>query len=173
MIPVSSSTVNRLFSRLVSGSRRLLLALAAFFSALTLSAQNYKLTVHLQDAGTGEAVGFATVSVAPEKGQHKYALSDSEGKAVIEKLKAGKYTLKAEIMGYKSVEKSVEVKADIDLGVLKMELDQQVLDAASVSAVGNPIIIKKDTVEYNASSFKISDDNMLPCPRHSFHSRNC
>jgi hypothetical protein len=136
-------------------------ALVAFFSALTLSAQNYKLTVQLQDATTGEAVGFATVSVAPEKGQHKYALSDADGKAVIEKLKAGKYTLKAEIMGYKPVEKAVEVKADVNLGILKMDQDRQVLDAASVSAVGNPIIIKKDTVEYNASSFKISDDNML------------
>ena len=141
--------------------RRLVVALIGLFAALSLSAQNYKLTVQLQDATTGEAVGFATVSVAPEKGQHKYALSDAEGKAVIEKLKAGKYTLKAEIMGYKSVEKSVEVKADLNLGVLKMEQDRQVLDAASVSAVGNPIIIKKDTVEYNASSFKISDDNML------------
>ena len=142
-------------------TKRLLVALVAFFSALTLSAQQYRLTLQLQDATTGEAVGFATVSVAPEKGQHKYALSDAEGKAVIEKLRAGKYSLKAEIMGYKPLEKTVEIKADVNLGVLKMEQDRQVLEAASVSAVGNPIIIKKDTVEYNASSFKISDDNML------------
>ena len=146
---------------LISMARRLLVALVAIFTALTLSAQNYRLTVQLQDATTGESIGFATVSVAPEKGQHKYALSDSDGKAVIEKLKAGKYTLKAEIMGYQAVEKTVELKEDLNLGILKMEQDRQVLDAASVSAVGNPIIIKKDTVEYNASSFKISDDNML------------
>ncbi len=48
-----------------------------------------------------------------------------------------------------------------DLGVVKMELDQRVLDAASVTATGNPIIIKKDTVEYNASSFKTTDTDML------------
>ncbi|MBQ2113037.1 MAG: outer membrane beta-barrel protein, partial [Bacteroidales bacterium] len=34
-------------------------------------------------------------------------------------------------------------------------------DAANVSAVGNPIIVKKDTIEYNASSFKTSDNDML------------
>jgi len=141
--------------------RRLLVALAGLFIALTLSAQNYKVTLQLQDASNGEAVGFATVSIVPEKGQHKYTLSDAEGKAVLEKLKAGKYTVKAEIMGYKTWEKEVNVNGDLNLGVVKMETDQQVLDAASVSAVGNPIIIKKDTVEYNASSFKISDDNML------------
>ena len=74
----------------------------------------------------------------------------------------GKYTFKAEIMGYKSYEKAVEITKDAaDLGVVKMELDQRVLDAASVTATGNPIIIKKDTVEYNASSFKTTDTDML------------
>ena len=141
--------------------RKLLLALVGLLIALGLSAQNYKVTLQLKDASNGEAVGFATVSLAPEKGQHKYTLSDAEGKATIEKLKAGKYTVKAEIMGYKTWQKVVDLKEDLNLGVVKMEQDQQVLDAASVSAVGNPIIIKKDTVEYNASSFKISEDNML------------
>ncbi|MBQ7709527.1 MAG: outer membrane beta-barrel protein [Bacteroidales bacterium] len=141
--------------------RRLLIALAGLFTALTLSAQNYKISLQLQDASNGDPVGFATVSLSPEKGQHKYTLSDAEGKALIEKVKVGKYTLKAELMGYISWEKTIEVKADMDLGVVKMDQDRQVLDAASVSAVGNPIVIKKDTVEYNASSFKISDDNML------------
>ena len=141
--------------------RKLLSALLGLFIALSLSAQNYKVSLQLQDASTGESVGFATVSLAPEKGQHKYTLSDSEGKATVEKLRAGKYTLKAELLGYKTYEKAIEVHGDMNLGIIKMETDQQVLDAASVSAVGNPIIIKKDTVEYNASSFKISDDNML------------
>ena len=141
--------------------KKLLLALAGLLMALSLSAQNHKITLQLQDATTGEAVGFATVSVTPAKGQAKYTLSGSDGKATIEKVRAGVYTLKAELLGYKPYEKVVDLKADANLGIIKMELDQEVLDAASVSAVGNPIIIKKDTVEYNASSFKISDDNML------------
>ena len=135
--------------------KKLLMALAGLLMALSLSAQNHKITLQLKDAETGEAVGFATVSVTPAKGQSKYTLSDSEGKATLEKVRAGRYTLKAEIMGYKTHEQTLELKADVNLGVIKMELDQEVLDAASVSAVGNPIIIKKDTVEYNASSFKI------------------
>ena len=116
----------------------------------------------LQDAASGEPVGFATVSLTPEKGNAKYSLSDHDGKAVIEKVRAGKYTLKAEIMGYKPYQQAVEVGREaLDLGVIKMDLDQEVLDAASVSATGNPIIIKKDTVEYNASSFKTTDTDML------------
>lgn len=137
------------------------MAIAGLFTALSLSAQNHKVTLQLQDSSTGEAAGFATVSLVPEKGQAKYTLSDGDGKAVLEKIKTGKYTLKAELMGYKTHQQPLEVKADVNLGVIKLDQDRQVLDAASVSAVGNPIIIKKDTVEYNASSFKISDDNML------------
>ncbi|MBQ9194077.1 MAG: outer membrane beta-barrel protein, partial [Bacteroidales bacterium] len=141
--------------------RKVLMALTGLFVALSLSAQNHKITLQLQDASNGDPVGFATVSVTPAKGQAKYTLSGSDGKATLEKIKAGTYTLKAELMGYKAYEQQLELKADAALGIIKMEPDRQVLDAASVSAVGNPILIKKDTVEYNASSFKISDDNML------------
>jgi hypothetical protein len=143
--------------------RKMLLALAGLFMAFALSAQNHKITLQLQDAMTGEAVGFATVSVTPTKGQAqpKYTLSGSDGKVTLEKVRVGTYTLKAELMGYKSYEQELELRADANLGIIKMEQDLEVLDAASVSAVGNPVVIKKDTVEYNASSFKISDDNML------------
>lgn len=64
-------------------------------------------------------------------------------------------------MGYKPLEKEVKVEGRLDLGVLKMREDAKLIDAASVSAVGNPIIMKKDTIEYNASSFKTSDNDML------------
>ncbi len=141
--------------------RKFLVVVFGLFTALALHGQNCKISLQLQDAATGDPVSFATVSVTPAKGQAKYTLTDSEGKATLEKVRAGSYTLKAELMGYKSHEQSLELKADTSLGVIKMEQDLEVLDAASVSATGNPIIIKKDTVEYNASSFKISDDNML------------
>ena len=141
--------------------RRFLLVLVGLFTTLALSAQNHKITLQLQDDVTGEPVGFATVSLTGEKGQPKYTLSDGDGNAVLEKVRSGKYTLKAEIMGYKTYEQTIELKENLNLGVIKMSLDREVLDAASVTATGNPIIIKKDTVEYNASSFKISDDNML------------
>ena len=142
--------------------RRILLILASLFASVAMMAQNVNVTVKLEDASNGEPVGFATVSLTPAKGSAKYSLSDHSGKATIEKVKAGKYTLKAEILGYKAYEKEVEVSREVtDLGTIKMELDQEVLDAASVSAVGNPIIIKKDTVEYNASSYKTTDTDML------------
>ena len=79
------------------------------------------MTVKLEDASNGEPVGFATVSLTPEKGNAKYALTDHDGKGTIEKVKAGKYTFKAEIMGYKTVEKAVEIaKETTDLGTVSL-----------------------------------------------------
>ena len=161
-------------------TRRILLSLVSLFASLAMMAQNVNVTVKLTDASNDEPIGFATVSLTPEKGSAKYSLTDNNGKGTIEKVKVGKYTFKAEIMGYKSYEKAVEItKEATDLGVVKMELDQRVLDAASVTATGNPIIIKKDTVEYNASSFKTTDTDIrasrsmttVPSPRTARPSR--
>ena len=95
--------------------RKLLSVAAGLLFFIGLSAQNHTLTLQLQDAATGEAVGFATVSVTPAKGQAKYTLSGSDGKATLEKVRTGTYTLKAELMGYKPYVKELEVRADANL----------------------------------------------------------
>ncbi|MGN0188392.1 MAG: TonB-dependent receptor domain-containing protein, partial [Candidatus Cryptobacteroides sp.] len=140
----------------------LITALAVFsFSAL---AQQSTIRLTLQDSKSGEPIGFATVSLTPENSTkaYKYVLTTSEGKAEFTEVKKGTFRLKAEQMGYKPYETTVKNEGkSIDLGVLKMEEDVEVLDAAKVSAVGNPIVVKKDTIEYNASSFKVTDNDML------------
>ena len=131
--------------------------------AVAYAQTSFSVSLKLIDEQSGEPVGFATVSlsVKGESKASKYVLSDSEGKAELTKVKKNTYILKAELMGYKEYQKEIAVEKDLNLGELKMKVDTKVLDAASVSAVGNPIIVKKDTIEYNASSFKTSDNDML------------
>ena len=140
----------------------LIIFLLAFFMCVTASAQ---VTVRLRliDANTSEPVSFATVSltVKGETEPAKYVLSDSHGAATITKVKKSTYVLKAELMGYKPYTQEIKAEKDLDLGDIKMDEDAEVLDAARISDVGNPIIIRKDTIEYTASSFKTSDNDML------------
>lgn len=138
----------------------LILSLALSFA---LSAQSRSVTVLLQDSSSGEPLGYATVSLTKSgaSSAYKYALTSDKGKAVLEKVAAGTYMFKAELLGYKTFTKEITVKEDLNLGTIKVDPDKQVLDAASVSATGNPIVIKKDTVEYNASSFKTTDNDVL------------
>lgn len=144
--------------------RRVIMTVCVFLLGFSAYAQNsFTVKLKLVDAKTSEPVSFATASltVKGEKTAAKYELTDAEGAATLAKVKKGTYVLKAELMGYRSHEQEVVVEKNIDLGEIKMNEDVEVLDAASVSAVGNPIVVKKDTIEYSASSFKTSDNDML------------
>ena len=143
---------------------RILITVALSFMATAAYAQNsFKISLKLVDANTNEPVSFATTSLTAAGSDEaaKYVLTDTDGKSDFTKVKKGTYTLKAEIMGYKAHVQEIVVDKNMDLGVIKMAEDVEALDAASVTAVGNPIIVKKDTVEYTASSFKTSDNDML------------
>ena len=144
--------------------RTFTLTLLTFLVSIIASAQNQvSVKLKLVDSKTSEPVSFATVSLTV-KGQEtpaKYVLSDSEGKAELVKVRRDTYILKAELMGYKTHTQEVKVEKSVDLGEIKMEEDVEVLDAARVTDVGNPIVIRKDTIEYTASSFKTSDSDML------------
>ncbi len=142
--------------------KKLLLVLLALTAGMNAFAQ-FVVSGTLKDSSTGEAVGFATISITPDGATKpsSYVLSDSDGSFRLSKIRKGKYTIKAELMGYKAYEDKFELTEDKAYGEIKMEPDREQLEGAVVSDVGNPIIIKKDTVEYNASSFKTNDNDML------------
>ncbi len=142
----------------------LIILMTAFVAAVpSAHAQSYTVKLKLVDDKTAEPVPFATASLT-KKGEDsavKYVLTDADGNAALTKVRKGTYTLKGEIMGYKAHSQELLVDKDIDLGEIRLKEDVEVLDAASVSAIGNPIVVKKDTIEYTASSFKTSDNDML------------
>jgi hypothetical protein len=152
--------VRNLFSRFF----KTIATVVVLFFFLPLSAQaQFTVKLRLIDDKTSEPVPFATASLTAKGSTSatKYVLTDDHGHAAIAKVSKGTYTLKAEIMGYKTYTHELVVDKNVNVGDIRMVEDAVALDAAKVSAVGNPIVIKKDTVEYNASSFKTSDNDML------------
>ena len=143
---------------------RMAILLCGLIISVSAFAQNtFTVTLKLVDAKTSAPVGYATTSITV-KGSDKassFVMSDDDGKATLTKISKGTYIVKAEQMGYKPFEQELLVEKNIDLGEIKLIEDAEVLDAASISAVGNPIIVKKDTIEYSAASFKTSDNDML------------
>ncbi len=151
------SLKTNLFARLATVCILMILSLTASAQAI------YSVKLKLIDAKTSAPVGFATASVTVkgETAPAKYVLTDAEGEATLNKLKKGTYIFKAELMGYKSHEQVITIEKNLNLGEIRMAEDVEVLDAARVTDVGNPIVVKKDTIEYTASSFKTSDNDML------------
>ena len=123
----------------------------------------YSLKARAVEEKTDKPVAFATASVTVkgEKSPLKYALTSEDGQVSLQKLKKGTYVFRIELMGYTTYTREIVIEKNLDLGIVKMSDDAIALDAAKISAVGNPIIVKKDTVEYTASSFKTADNDML------------
>jgi len=119
-------------------------------------AQSHTVTAQLVEESTGDPVPFATVSLTPSGSDkvYKYVLSSDQGQVRFEGVKKGSYTFKAELMGYKTLTQELTVKDKLDLGTLKMADDKEVLDAANVSAVGNPIVRNNPPIlQFNNNSF--------------------
>lgn len=156
--------------------KRILLMLCLTMTALPLFAQrtisydmiqrnrnlNVKLT--LKDSKTSEPVSWASVYLIPDGDTTitHFALSDEKGDVLIEEVPTGKYELNAEMIGYLPYKKVYTFKGwEYDAGIIKLEENPEYIDAATVSAVGNAITVKKDTIEFNASSFKVGENAML------------
>ena len=118
----------------------------------------------LVDESTGEPIPFATVSLTRD-GQSraaKYSLTDDKGHFTLESVRNGNYTIRAELLGYVAHEAPVKMESKtIDLGTIKLEVDKEQLEAAEVSALGAQMIVKKDTIEYNANAFLSTDNDNL------------
>ncbi|MBR5735603.1 MAG: carboxypeptidase-like regulatory domain-containing protein, partial [Bacteroidales bacterium] len=135
-----------------------------FFSTGLANAQRHNVKAVFVDEESGEPIEFATVSIYDEEKEETvtYALTDSKGAVEVKKVKAGNYTIKCELLGYEPYKGTIEISSnDIDLGTLKMKVEVNFLEGATITDVGNPIIIKKDTIEYNAAAFKTTDSDML------------
>ena len=149
--------------------RRILsILLLVFLSAWGLSAQQkggYSIKVKLTDSLSLEPVSFATIYVSKD-GTSKnayFAMTDGAGKGVISNVpSAGKYVFVAELMGYYRLVHPIEIKnKETDLGEMLMNEDITMLDEVVVTAVGNQMVAKKDTLEYTAELFKTTDNDVL------------
>lgn len=120
--------------------------------------------IRLLDSLTNNPLVMATVYLQP-KGDTTimyFNLTDTSGTAVLEKVVRGNYNLTAEFLGYKPFKKSFYFRdPKVDIGTVKMVEDMVMLEAAKVTAVGNAIEVKQDTIVYNASMFRTADNAVL------------
>lgn len=116
------------------------------------------------DSLSNEPVPFASVYLVPANDTTvtNFTLTDDKGAAELKEVPFGRYVFHVEFMGYKPVAKEKYLRVrELDMGTIKLKADDNFLQAVVVSDVGNPMIVKKDTVEFNASSFRIGANEML------------
>ncbi|TXC75563.1 TonB-dependent receptor [Luteibaculum oceani] len=107
----------------------------------------------------GVAMPSSTVSILyPEDSTLAYfGITNLEGNFTISNVKQGDYILQASYLGFSNTFwkiSSADLSGDLDLGPIVLKLKAVNLDGVEITGTQAPILIKADTVEYNASSFR-------------------
>ncbi|MDR0864299.1 MAG: outer membrane beta-barrel protein [Candidatus Symbiothrix sp.] len=92
------------------------------------------------------------------------AISSAAGFFSFKNEPAGKYILKITYLGYNQLTKNVTLKADnpsMDLGKLYLETNDILLKEAVIEGKKPEVIVKNDTIEYDAGSFKVTENAVI------------
>jgi len=142
-----------------------------FFCVLcqNLSAQNvttFTVSGLLTDSIERHPLDAANVMVVRAKDSISVAgaMSSEKGVFEIEKVPPGQYILVVSYLGYQTKIKSFSLSGTprtVNLGDIGMEKQDMRLGDVVVTAKFNPIIVKKDTIEFNTSAYKIQDSDVV------------
>lgn len=138
-----------------------ILAINVLFAA-SLFAQNGSIVGRVIDEPDGIAVVGAVIEVASigEISSKKYFTSGYDGNINISGIAYGRYQITISYIGYENLEKNIQITSSTNnIGVLKMvgssiEMETVVKEAQALRASQ-----KGDTISYNASAFKVSNDS--------------
>ncbi|MCB0697559.1 MAG: outer membrane beta-barrel protein, partial [Chitinophagaceae bacterium] len=141
--------------------RQFLLFVSAILLTLGTTAQTQNLKGIVMD-GQGKPMKFATVSLLnPDDSTLMFfGISNESGIFEIKNTSKGSYLLQAAMLGYKTYYRKIQQPvANSDLGpIILDQFDVQQMKGVEITAERIPLLIKKDTVEYDAAAFKTKPD---------------
>ena len=131
-----------------------------FFSTTVIAQQNILKGNLFDEEGNPLIYATAVLLNPSDSTMDYYGITNASGHFEIKNIKSGNYILQTAYMGYHSLFKDLELPLSEgnSLGALIMEPILITLDEVQVSAERIPILIKKDTVEYSAGSYKVKPD---------------
>ena len=141
--------------------RKLILAIAVIFSVSIARAQ-VKGTVI--DSASKKPIDKAVIGlvIKSNPGDTSYSFTDEKGVFKFDNVPSGNFSVTIHNLGYLPVAKFVAVskpEKTIDIGHIIMVNRGKLMDEVVVQATA--VIIKEDTVEYNAASFKVKENAVV------------
>ena len=127
--------------------------------AVITFAQNITIQGVLSDTLQEPLISATVVLLNPQDSTMEYfAITSATGNFKIKGIKRGEYIFQASYLGYENIYNPIDlnnVNELLQLGTLVLKPEDKMLNGVTVNAERIPILIKKDTVEYNAGSFKV------------------
>lgn len=112
----------------------------------------------------GNPLQFATVALLNpvDSTLAHFGITNSQGQFEISKIPGGSYLMQTAFLGYKTFYKTINIPL-IDgenFGAIVLESNSLSIDELKITGERIPMLIKKDTVEYNAGAFKVKTDGV-------------
>ena len=140
------------------------IALLVFCASENLWAQNASMQGILTDTLHEPLINATVVLLNPQDSvMENFSITNVNGKFQIKNIKAGEYIFQASYLGHQTMYQNMTIEEgkDLNLGALILQPEDYSLGEVTVSGERIPIQIKKDTIEYNAGSFRVQpNDNV-------------
>lgn len=146
--------------------KKLFFALCLIFVALPLQVfsqtSNYSLSGTVVDQTTGEKIGYPSVRILHPKDSTLIAggSAGDDGRFSY-MLKPGDYVLKISFLGYLDYTKRIKLNRNLNLGNIALEENSIQLSEAIVETNAIEVMVKGDTIEYNANAYKVQESAVV------------
>ncbi len=126
-------------------------------------AQDYTISGEVIDSTYKKPLYLANVTLRNQKDSLINAsVTDDKGLFLLKKISKGKYQIKVSFVGFKVFTKSISIdNKSVALGQIILAEDITNLDSVSVVGEADAVVMKKDTIEFNSSAFKTTDEANL------------
>jgi hypothetical protein len=122
-------------------------------------AQSYTVKGRVIDNENNELIAATCIMLNPKDSvMMAFAVTDVEGKFELLDIPKGDFKLQITYIGYGTFEKMHTIGGDgkvVDLGTITIYQSTNLLNEVKIEADYIPIVVKKDTVEYNADAFRV------------------
>jgi hypothetical protein len=134
------------------------IATILFLCLVQFALSQTRVTGRIVDVADNSPIKFAQVAIFSVKDTSLVAgtTTAANGSFSIDRVRKGQYIFKATFMGYGTIEKIIEVTDESkpqSLGSIELTKGIE-LDAVEITEMLIPILIKGDTVEFNADAFR-------------------
>lgn len=129
------------------------------------TAEKYRVTGTVFENNTSKGLEGAAIRILSTKDSSFVAgsASDSEGKYKLALAKIGKYILQTSFLGYETQTRNFEISKSDPHASINIHLKEQTvqLDEAVIQGKVPDLVLKQDTMEFNADSYKVKEGSPI------------
>ncbi|GAB2701971.1 TonB-dependent receptor [Mucilaginibacter koreensis] len=109
---------------------------------------------------TKQTLPGSTIVLTSEAGDSVATAANGDGRFIFPAVKGTKLVLLIRSFGYQTVRKRFNAANDgkaSELGNIVLQAESKQLNTVTITAKATPIVVKEDTVQYNASAYKVRE----------------